>query len=85
MPLICPCIISFLFDSFAGLLTDIVKSAPLFMLDSIGKVREMFDSLPLMPSSTAHGLLVALLPLLKVNTSLKDSLILILRKSIFSR
>ena len=69
----------------ADLLSEIVMSAPLFMLESIGKVREVFDCLPLLPPDTAQGLLVALLPLLKVSMSLKDTLILLLRKSIFSR
>ena len=67
------------------LLSEIVMSAPLFMLESMGKVREVFDYLTLLPPDTAQGLLVALLPLLKVSMSLKDTLILLLRKSIFSR
>jgi Fanconi anemia group I protein len=62
-----------------------VSTAPLFMLDSVGKVREVFDCLPMLLPDTAQGLLVALLPLLKVSMSLKDTLILLLRKSIFSR
>ncbi|XP_070212059.1 Fanconi anemia group I protein-like [Littorina saxatilis] len=70
---------------YLSLLSEIVMTAPLFLLESIGKVREVFDFLPMLPPDTAHGLLVALLPLLKVRMSLKDTLILLLRKSIFSR
>ena len=72
-------------NCLTDLLSEIVMSAPLFMLESMGKVREVFDYLTLLPPDTAQGLLVALLPLLKVSMSLKDTLILLLRKSIFSR
>ncbi|XP_076434906.1 Fanconi anemia group I protein-like [Babylonia areolata] len=70
---------------YLSLLSEAVQTAPLFLLESVGKVREVFDCLPLLPPDTAQGLLVALLPLLKVSMSLKDTLILLLRKSIFSR
>nr|KAG5697291.1 hypothetical protein BaRGS_004957 [Batillaria attramentaria] len=70
---------------YLNLLSEMVVSAPLLLLESVGKVREVFDCLPLLPPDTAKGLLVALLPLLKISMSLKDTLILLLRKSIFSR
>ena len=60
-------------------------SAPQVMLDLQPKVREAFDYLPLLPLATAHGLLRAILPLMKISTSLKDSLSLVLKKAMFSR
>ena len=60
-------------------------SAPQVMLDMQPKVREAFDYLPLLPMTTAHGLLSAILPLMKISTTLKDSLSLVLKKAMFSR
>ena len=60
-------------------------SAPQVMLDMQPKVREAFDYLPLLPMATAHGLLSAILPLMKISTTLKDSLSLVLKKAMFSR
>ena len=55
------------------------------MLDMQPKVREAFDYLPLLPMATAHGLLSAILPLMKISMTLKDSLSLVLKKAMFSR
>ncbi|KAI0209686.1 Fanconi anemia group I protein [Lamellibrachia satsuma] len=70
---------------FIALLSKTVMSAPQVMLDLQPKVREAFDYLPLLPLATAHGLLRAILPLMKISTSLKDSLSLVLKKAMFSR
>lgn len=74
-----------MFYSLSGLLSEIVFSCPVLLLESQAKVREVFDCLPMLPPDTAQGLLVALLPLLKISMSLRDAVMLLLRKSIFSR
>ncbi|KAF3854640.1 hypothetical protein F7725_022695, partial [Dissostichus mawsoni] len=48
------------------------------------KVTETFDHLSYLPLTTVQGLLKAVQPLLKVSMSLKDALILVLRKAMFS-
>ncbi|XP_072421259.1 Fanconi anemia group I protein isoform X2 [Chiloscyllium punctatum] len=71
-------------NHYIDLLSDIVISAPLILLDSSSKVIEAFDHLSYLPLSTVQGLLKAVQPLLKVSMSMKDSLILVLRKAMFS-
>jgi Fanconi anemia group I protein len=62
-----------------------VKSVPQILLDSLPKVREAFDYLSYLPPNTAQALLKAVQPLLKISMTLKDALILVLRKAMFSR
>ncbi|KAF7702205.1 Fanconi anemia group I protein isoform X2 [Silurus meridionalis] len=69
---------------FIDLLYNIVISAPMILLESSSKVIETFDQLSFLPLTTVQGLLKAVQPLLKVSMSLKDALILVLRKSMFS-
>ncbi|XP_069767300.1 Fanconi anemia group I protein isoform X2 [Narcine bancroftii] len=69
---------------YIDLLSDIVTSAPLILLDSSSKVIEAFDHLSYLPLSTVQGLLKAVQPLLKISISMKDSLIVVLRKAMFS-
>uniref|UniRef100_A0A4W4HBM7 FA complementation group I n=1 Tax=Electrophorus electricus TaxID=8005 RepID=A0A4W4HBM7_ELEEL len=69
---------------FIELLSNIVVSAPMILLESSSKVTETFDQLSFLPLSTVQGLLKAVQPLLKVSMSLKDALILVLRKAMFS-
>ncbi|XP_072889339.1 Fanconi anemia group I protein isoform X1 [Hemitrygon akajei] len=71
-------------SQYIDLLADIVTSAPLILLDSSSKVIETFDHLSYLPLSTVQGLLKAVQPLLKISVSMKDSLILVLRKAMFS-
>ena len=68
-----------------GLLANTVNSAPQILLDSLPKVREAFDYLAFLPPTSAEGLLKAVQPLMKLNVSLKDSLMLVLRKAMFAR
>ncbi|KAL3863875.1 hypothetical protein ACJMK2_005602 [Sinanodonta woodiana] len=70
---------------FLRLLGDTVYAAPQLILESTIKVREMFDYLSYLSPMAAEGLLTAIQPLLKLSVSLRDSLILVLRKSMFSR
>ncbi|KAM6309128.1 Fanconi anemia group I protein [Aegotheles albertisi] len=70
---------------FIDLLSNIVVSAPLVLQTSSSKVTEIFDNLSFLPIDTVQGLLRAVQPLLKVSMSVRDSLILVLQKAIFSR
>jgi len=69
----------------AELLTWIIKSYPHVVLESTSQLREAFDYLTLLPLTTADGLLRAIQPLLKLSSTLRDGLIIVLRKAIFSR
>uniref|UniRef100_A0A673WDK9 FA complementation group I n=1 Tax=Salmo trutta TaxID=8032 RepID=A0A673WDK9_SALTR len=69
---------------YIDLLSDIVVSAPMILLESSSKVTETFDHLSYLPLATVQGLLKAVQPLLKVSMSMKDALILVLRKAMFS-
>ncbi|XP_069078793.1 Fanconi anemia group I protein isoform X1 [Pleurodeles waltl] len=69
---------------FIDLLSDIVVSAPLILQNCSSKVTEAFDHLSFLPLNTVQGLLKAVQPLLKISMSMRDSLILVLRKAMFS-
>ena len=69
----------------SDLLSKTVMSAPQILLESSSKVRETFDYLSYLSPSSADGLLKAIQPLLKLSMSLKDALIVVLRKAMFSR
>ncbi|KAM6926892.1 Fanconi anemia group I protein [Lycodopsis pacificus] len=71
-------------NHYLDLFSDIVVSAPMILLESSSKVMEIFDHLSYLPLTTVQGLLKAIQPLLKVRMSLKDALILVLRKAMFS-
>ncbi|XP_029008598.1 Fanconi anemia group I protein [Betta splendens] len=71
-------------NHYLELFSDIVVSAPMILLESSSKVIETFDHLSYLPLTTVQGLLKAIQPLLKVSMSLKDALILVLRKAMFS-
>ncbi|XP_054858348.1 Fanconi anemia group I protein isoform X1 [Eublepharis macularius] len=69
---------------FIDLLSGIISYAPLVLQNSSSKVTEAFDQLSFLPLATVQGLLKAVQPLLKISMSMRDSLILVLRKSMFS-
>ncbi|XP_008118382.2 Fanconi anemia group I protein isoform X1 [Anolis carolinensis] len=71
-------------NHFIDLLSSIIMSAPLVLQNSSSKVAEAFDHLSFLPLETVQGLLKAVQPLLKISMSMRDSLILVLRKSMFS-
>ncbi|KAK5902477.1 hypothetical protein CesoFtcFv8_007725 [Champsocephalus esox] len=71
-------------NHYLDLFSDIVVSAPMILLESSSKVTETFDHLSYLPLSTVQGLLKAVQPLLKFSMPLKDALILVLRKAMFS-
>ncbi|XP_062998739.1 Fanconi anemia group I protein [Elgaria multicarinata webbii] len=69
---------------FIDLFSGIILSAPLVLQNSSSKVTEAFDHLSFLPLDTVQGLLKAVQPLLKISMPMRDSLILVLRKSMFS-
>ncbi|XP_071959979.1 Fanconi anemia group I protein-like [Antedon mediterranea] len=70
---------------YLKLLSNIIEASPQTALDYQSKVRETFDYLTQLPLDTAKGLLVAIQPLVKISMTLKDALMLMLRKALFSR
>ncbi|XP_033114599.1 Fanconi anemia group I protein-like [Anneissia japonica] len=70
---------------YLKLLSNIIHASPQSALDFQMKIRETFDYLTQLPLETAEGLLVAIQPLVKVSITLKDALMLMLRKALFSR
>ncbi|XP_007470580.1 PREDICTED: Fanconi anemia group I protein isoform X2 [Lipotes vexillifer] len=69
---------------FIDLLSDIIMYSPLVLQSCSSKVTETFDYLSFLPLQTVQGLLKAVQPLLKVSLSIRDSLILVLRKAMFA-
>ncbi|XP_065728434.1 Fanconi anemia group I protein isoform X2 [Phocoena phocoena] len=69
---------------FIDLLSDIIMYSPLVLQSCSSKVTETFDYLSFLPLQTVQGLMKAVLPLLKVSLSIRDSLILVLRKAMFA-
>nr|XP_020021060.1 Fanconi anemia group I protein isoform X3 [Castor canadensis] len=76
---------SFPISHFLDLLSDIIMYAPLVLQTCSSKITETFDYLSFLPLQTVQGVLKAVQPLLKVSMSLRDSLILVLRKAMFAR
>nr|KAF6399197.1 FA complementation group I [Molossus molossus] len=70
---------------FLELLSNIIMYSPLILQSCSSKVTESFDYLAFLPLQTVQGLLRAVQPLLKVSMSMRDSLILVLRKAMFAR
>ncbi|CAG5131997.1 unnamed protein product [Candidula unifasciata] len=70
---------------YLDLLSDTVFSAPQLLLESSGKIQEIFVKLAQLPPKSAESLLTVIQPLLKLSPRLKDTLILVLRKAMFSR
>ncbi|XP_047128434.1 Fanconi anemia group I protein isoform X1 [Hydra vulgaris] len=70
---------------YLDLLSLLVASVPQIVLDCISKFKDVFDYVSTLSVTTAEGLLKAVLPLMKVSLTIKDSLILVLKKSMFSK
>ncbi|XP_018427387.1 PREDICTED: Fanconi anemia group I protein [Nanorana parkeri] len=68
---------------FIDLLSDIVSATPLILQNSASKLTAAFDHLFQLPFSTVLGLLNALQPIFKINVSVRDCIILVLRKAMF--
>lgn len=71
--------------SFVDLLKTMIACAPQSVMEHVSKIKDAFDYLSYMSPAAAEGLLVAVQPLMTLSRSFRDSVILILRKSLFSR
>ncbi|XP_074174446.1 Fanconi anemia group I protein isoform X2 [Rhinolophus sinicus] len=69
---------------YLDLFSSITMCSPLVLQSCSSKVTETFDYLSFLPLQTVQGLLKAVQPLLKVSMSMRDSLILVLRKAMFA-
>lgn len=67
------------------ILEKLVRAVPLSLLDHNGVLRGVLEYLEHLSLDAATHLLLALNPLLKMNMALKDALMVILRKMLFSR
>ncbi|XP_015926177.2 Fanconi anemia group I protein [Parasteatoda tepidariorum] len=70
---------------YIDILSQIVQSDPLFLLEILPKLVEILDFIHLVPHSNAIDILSALAPLLRISAPLKDTLMLVLRKALFHR
>eukprot|EP00795_Rhopilema_esculentum_P011958 gene11958-2534_t len=70
---------------YVDLLASLAASVPQVMLDCLPKIKEVFDYISLLTPSIAEGVLHAVLPIMKISLTMKDSLLLVLRKALFSR
>lgn len=72
-------------NHFIELLASTVSAAPHVLLETLPRVKEALDYLSFLQPKSAEGFLKAIQPLLKISLTLRDSLILVLRKAMFSR
>ncbi|XP_018565780.1 Fanconi anemia group I protein [Anoplophora glabripennis] len=72
-------------SQYIELLYLLSRTLPLLMLENQSCVVELMESLGQIPGSTANQLLDALIPLTKVSPTLRDHLIILLRKALYSR
>lgn len=57
----------------------------LCMIDNLHKVIKLMEALVQVPELVANNLLEAVIPLTKISHSIRDHLILLLRKALYSR
>eukprot|EP00040_Diaphanoeca_grandis_P036746 m.235879 g.235879 ORF g.235879 m.235879 type:complete len:1292 (-) comp33672_c0_seq1:320-4195(-) len=72
-------------EQYTQLLSQMVHKGPHMMMENVQKIREMFDYISYISVTVACGLLKATMPLIVLCNPLRDSLMLVLRKSMFSR
>lgn len=70
---------------YIDILSQIVQSDPLFLMDTLPKIVEILDYIHFLPHKNAVYILQALAPLMKISMPLKDTLMLVLRKALFHR
>ena len=70
---------------FVQLLSRIANSCCRDVMDCVAKVKDALEYISFMPPSTAVSLVRSLQPVLRSQTSLQDFLLIVLRKSLFSR
>jgi Fanconi anemia group I protein len=62
-----------------------VRTAPQTLLESMTKVQLVLDYVPLMAQSVVTGLLLAMMPAMRISMSLKDCVLVALRKALFTK
>ncbi|PKC11484.1 hypothetical protein RhiirA5_354118 [Rhizophagus irregularis] len=72
-------------EYFLGLLELIVKETPEFIYNYIARIKGTLEYLTFLSVTTADNLLKAIQPLLYTNQSLRDGLMVILRKGLFTK
>ncbi|CAL4060860.1 unnamed protein product, partial [Meganyctiphanes norvegica] len=72
-------------SQYIDILGKVSRSSPLLLMDHLGLIRELLDQLMFLSLPATTSLLQAILPLLKMNMTLKDDIMLILRKMLFSK
>lgn len=70
---------------YIEILGKLAKVSPLVMLEHLNLIRELLEYLVFLPLPVSTHLLHALLPLLKMSMTLKDALMITLRKMLFSK
>jgi Fanconi anemia group I protein len=70
---------------FVQLLSKIANSCCRDVMDCVTKVKDALEYISFMPPNTAVSLVRSLQPVLRSQTSLQDFLLIVLRKSLFSR
>lgn len=70
---------------FLQLLETIVKDSPEELEEHLPRIKESLDYLSFLSLTTAIRLMAAVKDVAKANRSFRDSLILILRKALFSK
>ena len=70
---------------YIDLLGKLSKQCPMILLQHLNLIREIIEQLGFMEFTSASTLLNSIQPLIKINMTLKDALVLILRKLLFSR
>ena len=68
-----------------GVLRQLLASQTLSFMDLSATLKDSFDSLPVLSTNSACLYIHGLLPLLSLKPDLKDAMVLVLRKSLFSR
>ncbi|KAJ3299522.1 hypothetical protein HK104_008618 [Borealophlyctis nickersoniae] len=68
-----------------GLFEKIVAECPQALFGHVQRIKEFLESLPNLNSKVAHKLLQAVYPLVDLNPSFRDGLMLTLRKGLFSK
>nr|XP_039263541.1 Fanconi anemia group I protein-like isoform X2 [Styela clava] len=71
-------------NHYIDVLKGICKHYSSIVLESKQKLREFFERICLLSPQNAACVLHSILPLIRINSHLKDSLILVLRKALFS-
>lgn len=71
--------------NFSDCLTRICNSATLIVLENLPIMNRLLDFLSQLPGPIAKRVITAALSVVRISNKLRDNLILVLRKALFSR